>query len=109
MTSPQTRTAVLFAAIIALFVFAGGILGAWLVGSFLGGLIVALGFSLVFNLVSYFFCDRFVLWSNNAQIVTDAEAPRLSRIVRELAPQFGLESPRIAIIPTQTANAFATG
>lgn len=109
MLGPSARTGILFVAIIALFVVVGGLLGAFVFGSFLGGLAVALGLSLVLNLVSYFYGDRFVLWSNRAQIVTDAEAPRLARIVRQLAPQFGLESPRLAIIPTQTPNAFAAG
>lgn len=109
MFGPRARTGILFAAIIALFVVVGGVLGAYLFGSFLGGLVVALGFSLVLNLVSYFACDRFVLWANRATVVTEADAPRLGRIVRDLAPQFGLVNPRLALIPTQTPNAFATG
>ncbi|HTT26553.1 MAG TPA: M48 family metalloprotease [Thermoplasmata archaeon] len=109
MVGPGARTAFLFVAIIALFVVVGAILGEYLFGSFLAGLVVALVLSLVMNLVSYFFCDRFVLWSNNARIVTAAEAPRLAKIVDELAPQFGLVAPRLAIIPTSTPNAFATG
>lgn len=109
MLGPRARTALLFVGIIALFVAVGGVLGDYLFGSFLAGLLVALSLSLLLNLVSYFFCDRFVLWANRAQVVTDAEAPRLAKIVRELAPQFGLVAPRLAIIPTQTPNAFATG
>ncbi len=109
MVGPRVRTAVLFAAIIGLFVVVGGLVGEYLLGSFLGGLVVALGLSLVLNLVSYFFCDRFVLWANRAQLVTEADAPRLGRIVRDLAPRFGLQHPRLAIVPTQTPNAFATG
>jgi len=109
MAHPGFRTAALFAAIIALFVAVGAVAGAFVFGSFLGGLVVALGLSLVFNLASYFFCDRFVLWSSGAKIVTREEAPRLARIVDELAPMFGLESPRLAIVPTMTPNAFATG
>lgn len=103
------RTAALFAAILGLFVLVGGLLGEYLFGSWLAGLVVAIALSAVFNLVSYFLCDRFVLWTSRAQVVTPAEAPRLARIVEELAPQFGLEAPRIAIVPTQTPNAFATG
>ncbi len=99
----------LFAVIIGLFVAVGGLVGEYLFGSFLGGLIVALGFSLVLNLVAYFASDRIVLWSTRAKIVTPQEAPRLARIVDELAPQFGLVAPRLAIVPTQTPNAFATG
>ena len=103
------RTLALFAAIVALFVVVGGLLGAWIFGSFLGGLLVALVFSAAFNLVSYLLCDRFVLWSSRARIVPPAEAPRLARLVDDLAPQFGLVAPRIAIVPSETPNAFATG
>ena len=109
MANPQVRTFALFAVIIALFVVVGSILGEYLFNSYLAGLVVAFGLSLAINLVSYFFCDRFVLWANNAQVVTDADAPRLAKIVRELAPQFGLVEPRLAIIRSQTPNAFATG
>lgn len=109
MSSPSLRTAGLFVAIIALFVVAGGILGEYYTGSFLGGLLIALILSLGINLISYFLCDRFVLWSNKAKIVTPAEAPRLAKLVDELAPQFGLVAPRLAIVPSQTPNAFATG
>jgi heat shock protein HtpX len=109
MSHPSLRTAALFAAIIALFVAVGAIAGAYLFGSFLGGLAVALVLSLAFNLGAYFLCDRFVLWTSHAKIVTPEEAPRLARIVAELAPMFGLEAPRIAIVPTMNPNAFATG
>lgn len=109
MVGPRARTGLLFVAIIALFVVVGGLLGAYLFGSYLGGLVVALSLSLVLNLVSYFGCDRFVLWANHATIVSESDVPRLGRIVRELAPRFGLENPRLALIPTQTPNAFATG
>jgi heat shock protein HtpX len=109
MVGTQARTFVLFAVIIAIFVLVGSLLGQYIFQSYLAGLVIALGLSLVINLASYFFCDRFVLWANNAQIVTDAQAPRLASIVRELAPKFGLVEPRLAIIPSQTPNAFATG
>lgn len=105
----RATTALLFAAIIGLFVAVGGVIGYFLLGSWLGGLVIAFVLSLVMNLVSYFFCDRFVLWANRAKVVSDAEAPRLAKIVHDLAPQFGLVEPRIALIPTDTPNAFATG
>jgi heat shock protein HtpX len=104
------KTALLFAVIIALFVFVGGLVGEIVFGgSWLAGLIVALVLSLALNLASYFACDRLVLWSTHAQIVSPSEAPRLARIVAGLAPEFGLVEPRLAIVPSQTPNAFATG
>lgn len=105
----RIRIAVLFAAIIALFVVVGGLVGEFVFQSWIAGLAVALGLALVLNLVSYFLCDRIVLWSTRAKIVTPAEAPRFATIVEGLAPSFGLVAPRLAIVPTQTPNAFATG
>jgi heat shock protein HtpX len=109
MSDPRVRTLLLFSAIIALFVVVGGLVGEFLFGSWLAGLIVAIGLSLAFNLISYFLCDRFVLWTTHAKVVAPEEVPRLARIVDDLAPQFGLVRPRLALIPTQTPNAFATG
>lgn len=109
MAGTWGKTAALFAVIIALFVFVGGIVGEYLFGDWLAGLVVALSLSLVLNLVSYFACDRLVLWSTRARIVSPAEAPRLAGIVNELSPVFGLVSPRIAIVPSPSPNAFATG
>lgn len=109
MTALIAKTAALFAAIVALFVVVGGLIGEFLLGSWLFGLLFALGTAMVFNLASYFFCDRFVLWSSGAKVVSAAEVPRLAKIVDELAPQFGLVRPRLALVPTQAPNAFATG
>lgn len=109
MVAPGAKTAGLFVVIIALFVAVGGLVGEYLLGSWLAGLVLALGLSLVLNVVAYAASDRLVLWSTRARIVRPEQAPRLARLVDELAPRFGLASPRIAIIPSQTPNAFATG
>ncbi len=63
----------------------------------------------LFNLVTYFFSDRMVLSAYNARIVSESEAPRLVRIVRRVAQRAELPMPRVAIIPSDTPNAFATG
>jgi len=109
MVAPQVKTAALFAAILGLFVVVGGLLGEFVFQDVYAGLVVAIGLSLAINLVTYAFCDRLVLWLNRAHLVGDDEVPRLSRVVRELAPRFGLTSPRIALVESETPNAFATG
>jgi heat shock protein HtpX len=109
MLGPRTKTIVLSGAIVALFVVVGGLLGQYVFGSALAGLIVAIALSLAINLVTYFTCDRLILWSNQARIVRDDELPRLAEIVRELAPRFGLLRPRIALMNSVSPNAFATG
>ncbi len=109
MIGPRLRTLLLFGVIIALFVVVGGLLGDYLFGSALAGLLVALALSLAINLLTYFFCDRIILWTSGAHLVRDDEVPRLAAIVRELAPLFGLRAPRLALVDSPTPNAFATG
>jgi heat shock protein HtpX len=72
-------------------------------------LVIMVPVLLLFNLVTYFFSDRMVLSAYNAQIVDERSAPRLARIVQRIATQADLPMPRLAIVPSQTPNAFATG
>lgn len=103
------RLAVLFLILTGIFVFFG-----WLIGSFIfldpvSGMVLFLILAAGINAVSYFLSDRMVLWSYRAKIVTEAEAPELYGIVREVAQQSNIPMPKVAIIPTATPNAFATG
>jgi heat shock protein HtpX len=61
------------------------------------------------NLISYFYSSKIVLWSYRAKIVSESEAPRLAKAVREITQMAGLPMPKIALVPSQTPNAFATG
>jgi heat shock protein HtpX len=74
-----------------------------------GGTILALLLAIVLNGVSYFFSDRIVLAVYRARIVGPQEAPELHAIVANLAQRAGLPMPRVAIIPDESPNAFATG
>src|SRR3989442_11412276 len=58
---------------------------------------------------AYFASGRIVLWWFRAKLVAEAEAPGLYRIVRKVTQQANLPMPKVAIIPTQTPNAMATG
>lgn len=73
------------------------------------GLYIAIAIALVMNFVSYFWSDKIVLMSSGAKLVTQSEAPELYAIVANLAQRAGLPMPRVAIIPEDTPNAFATG
>jgi heat shock protein HtpX len=68
-----------------------------------------LAFAAVINLISYFYSSKIVLWSYKAKIVDEVEAPRLYRAVKKISDMSGLPMPKIALVPTQTPNAFATG
>jgi heat shock protein HtpX len=63
----------------------------------------------ILNLVTYFFSDKMVLSAYQAKIVTAKEAPRLYNTVKKVAMKADLPVPRVAIVPTPTPNAFATG
>jgi len=62
-----------------------------------------------FMFLQYFYSDRMVLSSMGAQIVSESEAPRLHDMVRRLCQNADLPMPRIAVVRTSMANAFATG
>jgi heat shock protein HtpX len=62
-----------------------------------------------FNFIMYFFSDRLVLRMYGAQVVTEAEAPELYRMVDRLRQRAGLPMPKVAVAPHDQPNAFATG
>ncbi|MGZ5241664.1 MAG: M48 family metalloprotease, partial [Caldimonas sp.] len=97
------KTAVLMAAITALFM---------VVGSFIGGqqgMVVALLIALGLNFFSYWFSDKLVLRMYNAQEVDETSAPQFYATVHELATRAGLPMPRVYLIDEAAPNAFATG
>jgi len=82
------------------------------VGGALGGqrgAVLALLVAGGMNLFSYFFSDRMVLAMYGARVVTEQEAPVLYDVVRSLATRAGIPMPKVAIIPQDAPNAFATG
>ena len=97
------KTAVLMAAIVALF----GAFGAMLGGA--EGMLLALLFGGVMNFFAYWFSDAMVLRIYHAQEVDEASSPYLYNMVRELAGRAGLPMPRVFIIDEAQPNAFATG
>jgi len=97
------KTFILIMAMTALLVW----IGDALYGE--SGVILALVLSILLNGVSYFFSDKIVLAAYRAQLVDPAQAPELCAIVANLAQRAGLPMPRVAIIPDETPNAFATG
>ena len=97
------KTAVLMAAITALFMAMGRVIG----GN--AGMAVALVVALGANVFSYWFSDRLVLRMVNAREVDAASAPQFHRMVAELAQRAGLPMPRVYLIDDDSPNAFATG
>jgi heat shock protein HtpX len=97
------KTAVLMAAITALFIVVGGMLGGE------QGMLMALLLALGMNFFSYWFSDTMVLKMTNAQQVDERSAPQFYALVKELADRASLPMPKVFLIDEEAPNAFATG
>ena len=97
------KTAVLMAAITALFMAIGSVLGGR------QGMLIALAVALAMNVFSYWYSDKLVLKMYNAQEVDAASAPQFYAMVQELAQRARLPMPRVYLIDETAPNAFATG
>ena len=102
MTS-QLKTFLLLALLSGLILSIGAATGGQ------DGLVIAGIFALVMNVGSYWFSDTIVLKAYKAKILEPEESPMLHGIVQELADRAGVPMPRIAVIPEDAPNAFATG
>jgi heat shock protein HtpX len=97
-------------------IFTSGLLGLLYVGFAVALLYFAhlslapmLVIIVVIAVVQYWTSDKLALAASGAKIVTREEAPDLHAIVERLCAMADLPKPRIAVIPTEVPNAFATG
>jgi heat shock protein HtpX len=97
------KTAMLMAALTALFMVAGQALGGQ------NGMTLALLMAAGMNFFAYWFSDKLALKMGGAREVEQSEAPVLHALVAGLAARAGLPKPRVYIIDSDTPNAFATG
>jgi heat shock protein HtpX len=98
-----TKTVLLMVGLTVLLVFIGGAFGGR------QGVIMAFMFAMAMNMFSYWFSDKIVLRMYSAREVTEAEAPELYSVTRDLAMKMNMPMPRVYIIPSEAPNAFATG
>jgi heat shock protein HtpX len=97
------KTAILMAAITALFMAIGGMIGGR------SGMMLALVVALGMNFFSYWFSDQMVLKMYNAREVDATSAPRFYAMVQELAQRAQIPMPKVYLIDEAAPNAFATG
>jgi len=97
------KTAVLMAAITALFMAIGALLGGR------SGMMLALAVAVAMNFFSYWFSDKLVLRMYHAQEVDEHSAPQFYGMVRDLAQRAQLPMPKVYLIQEDAPNAFATG
>ncbi len=97
------KTTILFAAITALFMVIGALIGGR------DGMMMALLIGGGMNFFAYWFSDKMVLSMYHAQPVDETSSPYLYNMVRDLAARAQLPMPRVYLIDEAQPNAFATG
>ncbi|MCU0910518.1 MAG: zinc metalloprotease HtpX [Rhodobacteraceae bacterium] len=98
-----TRTAMLMAAMTALFLAVG-----WLIGG-QAGMVLAFLVAAGTNVFAYWNSDKLALRMQNAVEVDPRAAPDLHAMVRDLADRAGMPMPKVYLIESDQPNAFATG
>ena len=82
------------------------------IGDYIGGssgMTVMLAFSLISNVLLYWYSDKLVIAQYGARPVDAGSAPQLYGIVQNLARRAQLPMPRVYVVDTALPNAFATG
>jgi heat shock protein HtpX len=97
------RTAILLAALTALFMGVGYLIGGQ------GGMWIAFLVAGGMNLFAYWNSDKMVLRMYGAREVDEHSAPELYGLVRQLAANAGIPIPRVYVMENPQPNAFATG
>jgi heat shock protein HtpX len=103
MTMNTLRTGLLLAAMTALFLAVGFLLGGEM------GIVIALGLAIAMNGYAYWNADKMVLRMYKAREVDARSAPEFHALVADLAERAGLPMPRTYIVDNPQPNAFATG
>jgi heat shock protein HtpX len=97
------KTAILLAILNGLLLFVGNMIGG------ISGIQTALIMALLMNGITFFFSDKIVLSLYKAQPLDRTTYRWIYQIVEELAHTMNIPSPKLWIVETDVANAFATG
>ncbi len=98
----QIKTIILLGVLTGLLIGVGGLFGR-------EGLLIGLIFALLMNFFAYWFSDKIVLRMYRAREVSKKDNPKLHELIEDLCKKADIPKPKIYIVPSDTANAFATG
>lgn len=103
----KTKTALLLGAFLVIIILLGFVFSQAYNSPQI--LYLAVGFSVLYSLISYFFSSEITLAISRARPVEFKDSPELHRLVENLAIAAGLPAPKIYVIEDSALNAFATG
>jgi heat shock protein HtpX len=97
------KTFLLLLLLTILFIFIGNMIGGK------QGMIFGFMFAVVINFTSYWFSDKIVLSMYGAKEVAPESEPKLYRMIKELATEADIPTPKLYYVNSHMPNAFATG
>lgn len=97
------KVTIMMLALMLLFMYVGYLVGGQ------NGMILAFVLACGMNLFTYWYSDRLILRMYRARQISEADHPRLYRIVNKVATHAVMPPPRVFIVPSKAPNAFATG
>lgn len=97
------KTAMLFGCLSAILLFLGNLIGG------VAGIEMALILSIAMNAFAYFFSDKIVLRMYKAHPLSRDTHASVHQMVEELATTMQIPKPKLWLIDSPVANAFATG
>ncbi|MCK4264861.1 zinc metalloprotease HtpX [Candidatus Babeliales bacterium] len=103
MVANQFKTALLLGALSGLLFLLGYYFGGQ------AGIYIALFMALIMNFVAYYFSDKLVLKMFKAQQLDKEQYSHIYDMIHDLCQEMKLPMPKLWYIPTDMANAFATG
>lgn len=103
MWKNKFKTLMLLVALSGLFMFIGELFGGH------NGMVIALVMALIMNGIAYFFSDKIVLNLYGATPLDGEQHPDVVQTIRELSDTMRLPMPKLWIVHSPVANAFATG
>jgi heat shock protein HtpX len=107
ISSNKRKTALLITFFLVLIIALGYVFAQWAQEPAL--LPIAVIFSVLISLGSYFYSDKIVLAMSHAREVKRADDPELYRTVENLSIAAGLPTPKVYLIDDTAPNAFTTG
>lgn len=99
----RLKTFLLMTLLTVLLVYLGGAIAGR------EGLIVALVFTLLMNIISYWFSAKLAVMMTRSRPLKEEDAPEVYRAVRELVTRSNMPMPAIYMMPSPQPNAFASG
>lgn len=100
----QVKTLALLSLLSALLVA----IGYFIIGG-TTGIIIGIVMAAVSNLGAWYFSDKIALSAYRAQPIAPEQAPGLHQMLERLSQKAGIPTPPLYVVPSPSANAFATG